>query len=235
MHIGDLRGGIAGRQHFHPAGKRCQHTQNGENYGADDVEQQVDNCGAFCVAAGADGSQNSCNTSADILAEQDINCAAQIDNAALGQSLQNTDRSRRGLNDSRKDSTGQNAENRVGETGHQRHKRFGITQRHHRTAHHFHADKQNAEAGNDLSPMACLRIFEKHHKRHTDESKQRRQFTYIERNQLAGNRGADIGAHDDPNGLAQRHHAGVDKAYHHNRRGRGGLNDSGDDSADGHT
>ena len=49
-----------------------------------------------------------------------------------------------------------------------------------------------------------------------------------------GDTGAQDGPHDDADGLLDLHHAGVDKAHHHHRGGRGGLDDGGDAGAQKH-
>ena len=43
-----------------------------------------------------------------------------------------------------------------------------------------------------------------------------------------GNSGAHVAAHDHADGLMQLHDAAVDKADHHDRGSRGGLNDARD-------
>ena len=40
--------------------------------------------------------------------------------------------------------------------------------------------------------------------------------------------GSNVGAHQNANGLAQLHDAGVDQPYKHDRQCRGGLNGNGD-------
>lgn len=45
------------------------------------------------------------------------------------------------------------------------------------------------------------------------------------------NGGTDIGAHDNTDGLAQRHQTGIDETDNHNRSGRGALNNGGNTKA----
>ena len=71
-------------------------------------------------------------------------------------------------------------------------------------------------------------LFQEDDQHHAQECKQRCQCTHIQRNEVAGDGGADIGAHDDPYCLPQGHHTGVDEAHYHDRGGGGGLDDSGD-------
>ena len=76
--------------------------------------------------------------------------------------------------------------------------------------------------------MLELRLLDKDHQHHAHKGKHRGQLTHIQGNEQAGNRGTNVGAHDDPDRLAQSHHPGVYKAYHHHCGSGGGLDDSGD-------
>ena len=53
----------------------------------------------------------------------------------------------------------------------------------------------------------------------------------VEGNQLGRHGGADVGAHDDAEGLLQRHEPGIDEAHGHDRRGAARLQDRRDDQA----
>ena len=83
--------------------------------------------------------------------------------------------------------------------------------------------------------MVNLGFLEEYDHRHAHKRKKRGQLADIKRNQLTGDRGADIRAHDDPHCLPQRHHTGVDKADDHDGRGGGGLNGGSDARADQHS
>ncbi len=216
------------RQALHQRNKWRYHADDGEDNGADDVKGKVDDGGALGVAAGADGRQHCRDAGTDVLAEQDINRLRKADNAAGSQRLQDTDRSGGRLDDRGEDCACQDAQNRIGELGHQRDEGFGLTQRHHRGAHHVHADEQDAQTGNDLAEVVQLLLLEKNNHRHTDKGEQRGDGADVQRNQLTGDGGADVGAHDDPHRLLQGHHARVDKADNHDGGGRRGLNDGGD-------
>lgn len=119
----------------------------------------------------------------------------------------------------------------IGESGHQVHKGLGVTQRHHGGAHHLHADKQHAETGHDLADVVGPGHLDKDHHGHADESEERGKGAHVQSNQLSGDSGADIGAHDDPDRLVQGHHPGIDEAHHHDCGGGGGLDHGGDDGA----
>ena len=75
--------------------------------------------------------------------------------------------------------------------------------------------------------MVDLGFFQEDHHSYAHKGKQRGQYAHIQRDELTGNGGTDVGSHDDPHRLAQRHHTGVDKAHHHNGGSGGGLDDGG--------
>ena len=79
--------------------------------------------------------------------------------------------------------------------------------------------------------MVELGLFHEDHQHHAGKSEERSQSAYIQGDQKAGDRGADVGAHDDPDRLIERHDPGVNKSHHHDRGGGGGLDHSGDHSA----
>ena len=230
----DLAGRRCGKQRFKQVGQRRQDADRREDHGADDVEEQVDDRRALCVAACADRGQHGRDAGADVLAEQDEGRAVQADQAARGERLQDADRGRGRLDDRREDHADEDAEQRVRHLRHQVDEEFGLAQRRHRVAHHAHAEEQHAETGDDLPPVVQDRLFEKDDERNADKGEQRRQRADVERDQKAGHRGADVGAHDDPDGLPQRHHAGVDEADDHDGRRRGGLDRRRDARADEH-
>ena len=57
----------------------------------------------------------------------------------------------------------------------------------------------------------------------------------IQGNQLPGNRRADIGPHNNPDCLIQRHQSAVHKADNHNGCGRGALDNGSDAGSYGNT
>ena len=72
-----------------------------------------------------------------------------------------------------------------------------------------------------------------HH--HAQEGKYRRHGADVQRDELSGNGGANIGAHDDPYRLLQCHHAGVYKPHYHDGRCRRRLNHRRDAGTHSHT
>ena len=202
--------------------------QSGEDTGADDVEHQVDDGGPLGAAAGADGGQHGGDTGTDVLTEQHEHRAGQADHAAVGQGLKDTHRGGRGLDDGSEAGTGQNAQQGVGEGGHEADEGLRLPQGRHGGAHHIHTDEQHAQAGQNLTDVLQLGLFHKDHQGHAHKGEQGSQLAYVQGDEQAGDRSTDVGAHDDPDRLIEGHHARVDKANHHDRGGGRRLNDGGD-------
>ena len=227
VHVGNLRRRVVGGHGLHKPGQRRGHADDGEQNGAEHVEHQVDDGGALGVAAGADGGQNGGDTGADVLSEEDVYRAVQADYPTKGQRLQDTHRGGGGLDQSGEGRSRQNADNGVGEGAHQIDKGGPFPQGLHGRAHHLHTDKEHAQAGQNISVVVNLGLLQKDHHGHAHKGEQGSHGAHVQGDELAGDGGADIGAHDDPHRLFQRHHAGVDEAHHHDSGGGGGLDDRG--------
>ena len=116
-----------------------------------------------------------------------------------------------------------------------------------RAFHHRHTDEQHAEAQQNLAEVMELPLFGKHEDGGADAHGHIGQHGGLEQlhddtvlqgtggiqtQQLSGDGGADVGAHDDAHGLTQVRDAGVDEAHHHNCGCRRTLDDAGDQGAD---
>lgn len=102
----------------------------------------------------------------------------------------------------------------------------------HRVAHHVHADKENAEPGDDTADVAHGLVFEEDDEHDSGEGDEGSDKPNVECDEETCHRGADIRAHDDPNRLFEFHEFGIDKADDHDRGGGRGLNHGGDSRAD---
>ena len=175
----------------------------------------------LCFPARADAGKDGRDACADVLAEQHIDRAVKTDQPAGSQRLQDADRSAGRLDDRGEYRACQDADQRIGERSHQLDERRFLTQRQHRCAHHVHADEQHAQSRQDRADVLDLHALDEYDQRHADKRDERRDGTDIKRDELTGDGGADVGAHDDPYRLGQRHHARVDEAHDHDRRGAG--------------
>ena len=92
---------------------------------------------------------------------------------------------------------------------------LGIAQRYHCRAHHSHAEKEDTQTCNNTTGKLDLFLFDKKNQGNTCKCNQRRDGPDVQGYELAGHGGSDIGAHDDPDSLFERHELGVDEAYHH--------------------
>ena len=108
-------------------------------------------------------------------------------------------------------------------------------------AHQLHAVHQNGKAHHDAphvpAPLA-LGAHDQQDTRQSDQGREVLRLQQVHKDVLtldAGERqnprrqgGADVGAHDDADGLSQLHDAGVHQAHQHHRHGGGGLDGDGD-------
>jgi len=67
--------------------------------------------------------------------------------------------------------------------------------------------------------------FECQHDNHAGENKHRSHVGQLYGDDLRGDGGTYLRTHDDPGGLRELQKPRVDKAYHHDRRGRGALDE----------
>ena len=126
---------------------------------------------------------------------------------------------------------GQDAQQGVGEGGHEVDEGLRLPQGRHGGAHHVHTDEQHAQTGQDLTDVLQLELFHKDHQGHAYKGEQGSQLTHVQGDEQAGDGGTDVGAHDDPDRLIEGHHARVDKANHHDCGSGGRLNNGGDGRA----
>ena len=111
--------------------------------------------------------------------------------------------------------------------------------------HGLHSDEQKAQPqqdlAHDLPAAAPLKEHEEHdahrcQQRAQDRGLEQGQKDVVGRNvaqpeELRGDRGADVGAHDNSHSLGQLHDAGIDEAHAHYGGGGGALNQTRDQSA----
>ena len=116
-----------------------------------------------------------------------------------------------------------------------------ILQPGHRAAHGVHAEHQRGKAQQDHAGVLLFGVLAEHIEDDADQRQHRRKGGGLQQldphaaavdarqaQQPRRDGGAHVGAHDDVDGLPQRHQPGVDKAYHHHGGGRRALNDGGD-------
>ena len=238
---GDAGGGNGGSQELEAhngVGTVEQHQADG---GTDEVEGGVDGGDLLCVAVDADGADDRSNGGADVLAHDDGNGGAVADGAGEGQGLQNTNRSGGGLDDGGEDRAEQHTQDGIGEGGEQAgeggHFRNGL----HGAAHELHAGHQHGEAHQHPADVPAALLLGSHDEQNADEGQQGREILGFEElhedvaalkarqgQDPGGDGGADVGTHDDADGLAEGHDAGVDKAHQHDGDGGGGLDGHGD-------
>ena len=199
---------------------------------ADDVKGDVDHRHPLGIAVDADGAEQRGDAGADILAHDDGDGHAVGDGTGQRQSLQNAHGRGGGLDDAGKHGTHQHAQQRILESGEQAGKFRHIRQGTDSVAHEFHAVHQNGKAHHDAAHIPALLPFGSHDEDDARQGHQGRKvlrLEHVHEDALAldagegedprGEGGADVGAHDDTDGLAQLHDAGVHKAHQHHGHG----------------
>ena len=84
--------------------------------------------------------------------------------------------------------------------------------------------EQQTEAQNHLTDVLGLLFLGIEHQERADKNTEGGNSGHVQRDEDAGDGGADIGAEDDAGSLGQVHDSGIDKAHDHHRGGRGRLN-----------
>ena len=133
------------------------------------------------------------------------------------------------------DGAHQNAKQRVGEADKEVGKPRFVLQRSHGLRHGGHAGHQDGKADHDGADALPLFAFA-HIQEDAEEGQHRAEgggFEHLDPEAVAlqtrqtqdpaGDRGADVAAHDHADGLMQLHDAAVDKADHHDGGGTGAL------------
>ena len=216
-----------------------------EDQRTDDIKIEVEHGRPPGVAAGADGGDKGGNTGADVLSHDDGEGDVEGDDAGGGEGLQDAHRGGGALEQGGDQGAHHDAQQGIGE-GHKevaelRH----ILEGGHRSGHGVHADEQQAQAQQQLAHNPLLAALDKHveHNAHNSNAgakvlrahhgeKQVVRGDVSQTENLGGDSGADVGAHDDAHGLLQLHDARVDEAHAHDGGGGRAVDQTGDQGAD---
>ena len=199
-----------------------------EHDGAEHVEHEVDHRRALAVGRRADGSEHRGHAGADVDAECEENRALEVDQADARHRDQDACSRRRTLNDRGDHKPDEQQEEGVAHRRDRVADRLGVAETLHRRAHHFEPDEDHTDAAHQLPRTDDLVVLGKHHherahaRQRAEECGDRQE---LKRDDLRGDRGADVRAHNDRGRLAKGHNARVDKADHHDRRRRRALDD----------
>ena len=202
-----------------------------EDQASGDVEQAVRHGHALGVAALSDAGKQGRDRGADVVAQQHGNRARQTDNArhAVGagggsQVLQHRDGGRAALDDDRHDRAYGNAQNRhVDHLGNHIDEHGTRGQRLHRIAHGLDAQEQKTEAQDAQADALHTLGLGDERNQEADEHERQDVIGDFEGDDLRRDRGADVGAQNDRNGLGQAHQARAHEADRHDRRGARAL------------
>ena len=191
--------------------------------------------GALRVARLPDTGQECRDGGADVVAEQDGDGSLEAQHAGhavgaglRGEALQHRDGGAGALHDQRHHGARRNAER--GDILHlvdHRQEHLALRERLHDRAHGVDAHEQQAEREHGLADVLDAFVLRREPHDEADEHDEPDVVAELERHELRGHGGADVGAEYDGDGLAQRHEARADEADGHDRGGAGALQHSG--------
>ena len=209
--------------------------------GADHIEGQVHQGGPPGILIGAHGGEHRGDTGADILAHDNGDGRPKTDLTSRSQGLQNTDGGGAGLDNGSQHGAGQHTQHRVLESNHHLPELGHLPQAGNSGGHTLHAEHQGGKAQENQAGILPPGVLAEHIKDNADQRQHRGEGAGLQKGNEkvaavnprktqypGGDGGADIGAHNHIDGLLQCHQAGIDKAHHHNRGGRGALNNRSD-------
>ncbi len=193
--------------------------------------------GPFRVGRGAQGGQERGDGRADILAEHQRSARFKGDHPRDSQRDRDPQGGRRRLDDERQHTAERGAfqHTEVGRGG----KRVEpsleggqIFDDGKPVLHQFQAEEDHPQPHGRHGDVADPISLGKQIDERTDADDWQPVLADLHRQEPAGDRGADVGPHDDADGLGQCHEPAVDESHHHDRRDRAGLNQHGDDRSD---
>ena len=233
MRKGDLQPQVGPRQHLDPRSQGQRQRDDDEQGRANDVKEQMHHRCALGRAVGAHAGQQRGYAGSDVLAEEDKQRRLQADRPRGRQRLQDAHAGRAALQKRRYARAHQHAHKWVPGQFHHVAEALPLLQGFHGRGHGVHAHKQNAQPHHDLSKQLEAGPVARQLANRAYGGKQDAKIQF-DRQHQGGHGGADIGAHDDPDGLAQGQQPRVDKTHHHHRGGAGGLNHRRDQQAHQH-
>ena len=104
-----------------------------------------------------------------------------------------------------------------------------------RFLHNGNTEEKHTKAQNDLTNVFDQILFNKEVHDRANKQDQRGIGSKIEGCDLSGDRCANVGAHNDADGLSQIHQSGIDKSNHHHVRSRGALDHHRNRQTDDHS
>ena len=205
----------------------------------------MDKGGALGVLVGPRTGENGGKGGADILAHNKRNGHIEADDPGGTEGLKDPGKGGGTLEQGGEESAYQHTENGVGKGGEKFCQPGFILKGSHCLGHGVHADEKKPHTNEDLTDAFLAALGDKHVKDDADHRQHRSQNGRLKSGEngvgiirdagkaqnLGGDGGADVGAHDDANRLLKLHNAGVYKAYAHDGGGGGRVNDGGDKGA----
>ena len=206
--------------------------QDKHQYGAEDIEQKMDEGAALRVLLARNRGENRARACADVAAQDDEHADPEVDEALCAHDDEDRDGDGRGLHDRGDDEAHEDAEHRVRERGQELDDGRDVTECAHRSGHRGDADEEEAEAHHDFAGFFHHLVRDEVHHHGTREYEDRGDRGKAEGHEERGDGGTDVCAEDDAAGVVQCHQAGVYEGDGHDGSGAGGLDHGGEEQSD---
>ena len=203
-----------------------QYVQQGR---ADDVEPEMNQRGPLGILLACHGGQQGRSAGTDVAAQNDIQRNGQLQQILIGQQQHNAHRDRGALDDGGQKQSHQSCHEGILQGGQHVHDLRHLPHARHRAGHGAQSKEQHAEADDDLRKLLDLLILTKHHRQHSRQQNHGSVSRQVEGHKLRCDGSTDICSEYDSRRLIKIHQPRVDKADHHGRAGRGGLDNGGKD------
>ena len=191
-----------------------------------DVEQHVGRAGLTRGASRAERREHRRDRGADVVAENDGNGRFQGNESLRAERDGQAHGGGTRLHKQREKHARGKAEQRIVAEGEEN--ILPVAQESHGTFHGLHAYEEQAEAEQTFPEMLELSGRTDENEQHPHDDEQICQILDPEGQNLSRDRGADVGAHDDADGLGKIHETGVHEAHRHDGGRAAALNDHGD-------
>src|SRR3990172_5988277 len=232
MSVGDLPGQIMVRKP--DKAQKGRHKEQGERDPAH-LESHMRPGNAPRLGRGAQACHQGGGTSADVRAENDINCGIKRDQAVARQRKRNAD-GRRAAVDKRRQDRGKKdpRHGRPYQNKKDLFEQVALFERGHGVGHDLDGKEDKTEPEQALSYIRVQVPLGEKRENKTCPHKKNGVIIDMESDKLYRERGADVRAQDHGEGLAKGHEPGAHKAHEHDRGGAARLNDAGDEGPRSH-
>ena len=224
-------------EHFYQPDKGGEYGDDDEN--PKDIEGTVGHGGSPGRHGAADGGELGGDRGADVLTHDQSDSGVNGDRPCGSQGDGNAQHGGAALHDHGHDAADgdatQQAQQRLRiQQQHEVHEALMGSQGFEGVAHDLQAEKDKTQSDKNLGYGGDPLVLGKKHRKDAESDQQQAIFTHLDCEDPAGDGGADIGAEDNPYGLAQLHEPGIGQADDHDGGDGGRLYKGRDGQADDH-